>query len=272
MGGEHDSLPALLRTWRKRTKVREIQGLTASGRRAECLTQRDVARLVGVSERWYGAFERGVEAAYSPVFLNRLSSLFRLSPAERQTLYLKVLGHPPAPTGSVSAGAVSEIDVQLLQQFLDNQDPAPAFATDLAWNVIAYNGALLHWFPWVSVEVNQMRWILLAPEARYQLVSWRRDWARPLLGRIRYERAHHPNNEVLIRLERDVLAGSTDVREMWELREVADSSPGRLRRLRLPCHRGREVAVRIVAMRLMYGESLYVNVLLPDPAGDEDVI
>ncbi|MFE7577648.1 helix-turn-helix domain-containing protein [Streptomyces sp. NPDC057521] len=268
MSSDRDSLPALLRTWRKRTKAGGIHGLAAGGRRGEFLTQRDVARLAGVSERWYGAFERGVEAAYSPDFLDRLCSVFRLSPAERQTLYLKVLGHPPASADSAAAGVELKVDVELLQQFLDNQGSAPAVATDLAWNVIAYNEALLNWFPWVSGNVNQMRWILLAPEAREQLVAWQRDWARPLLGRIRYERAHHPNNEALIRLERDVLAGPPDVREMWKLREVTDHSHGRLRRLKLPCHHGREVAVRVVALRPMHGDFLNVNVLLPAPGGE----
>ncbi|MFF5336926.1 helix-turn-helix domain-containing protein [Streptomyces sp. NPDC013181] len=266
MGGDRDSLPMLLRTWRKRTKASDIPGLMVAGRRGEFLTQRDVARLAGVSERWYGAFERGVAAEYSPDFLDRISSVLGLSPAERQTLYLRVLGHPPALSGSVVAGAGPE-NAGILQQFLDNQGLAPAFATDLAWNVIAYNEPLLQWFPRVSTGANQMRWIFLAPEAREQLVAWRRDWARPLLGRIRYERAHHPENEALAGLERDILAGSPDAQEMWDLHEVADHSHGRLRRLRLPCHDGREVAVRIAAMRPMSGESLYVNVLLPAPGG-----
>ncbi|MEU2021803.1 helix-turn-helix domain-containing protein [Streptomyces sp. NPDC016469] len=242
----------------------EITGLVAEGRRGKGLTQRDVARLTGVSERWYGAFERGIEAEYSPAFLDRLSSLFRLSPAERRTLYLNALGRPPAPAGSLEAGAVPEVDEKLLQQFLDNQTPAPAYATDLAWNVIACNDPLLRWFPWVSSQANQMRWVFLDPEAREQLVAWERDWARPFLGQIRYERAHHPNNEALLRLERDILEGSPAAREMWDRREVVDHSHGDLRRLKLPCHQGREVAIRIVTVRPMHSELFCVNVLLQD--------
>ncbi|MEU9530063.1 helix-turn-helix transcriptional regulator [Streptomyces sp. NPDC048210] len=72
-GGE--SLPELLRSWRRRVNPDEIPGLASPGRRAKGLTQRDVARLTGVSERWYGALERGMEAKYSADFLDRLSSV-----------------------------------------------------------------------------------------------------------------------------------------------------------------------------------------------------
>ncbi|MFJ4868533.1 helix-turn-helix domain-containing protein [Streptomyces sp. NPDC088757] len=265
-GGDPDgeSLPVLLRSWRRRMNPRSVPGLVVSGRRSEGLTQSDVARLTGVSERWYGALERGNEAEYSADFLDRLSSALRLSPAERRALYLKALGRPPALAAPPEADAVAEVDEALLQQFLENQAPAPAFATDLAWNVIGYNGPLLEWFPWVTRESNQMRWTFLEPEAREQLLAWERDWARPFLGQIRYERAHHPKDEALLRLEQEILAGSPAAREMWDRREVVEHSHGDLRRLKLPYHRGREVAVRIVALRPMRSDLLRVIVLMED--------
>ncbi|MFF5456150.1 helix-turn-helix domain-containing protein [Streptomyces sp. NPDC012950] len=259
-----ESLPALLRSWRKRTNPRGIPGLASSGRRGEGLTQRDVARLAGVSERWYGALERGTAAEYSADFLDRLSSALRLSPAERRALYLKAVGRLPALVPLPESGSTEEVDKGLLQQFLDNQVPAPAFATDLAWNVIGHNRPLLKWFPWATCRANQMRWTFLDPEAREQLVNWEQDWARPLLGQLRYERAHHPKNKALLKLERDILAGSSAARKMWDRREVVAHSHGALCRLRLPCHQGREVAVRIVALRPMRSDLLRVIVLMQD--------
>jgi transcriptional regulator with XRE-family HTH domain len=237
-----------------------------SGRRSDGLTQRDVARLTGVSERWYGSLERGKEAGYSADFLDRLSSALRLSRAERHALYLRAVGRPPALAAVPEADAAVELD-EVLQQFLDNQAPAPAFVTDLAWNVIGYNGPLLDWFPWAAHQANQMRWVFLRPEAREQLVNWEQDWARPYLGQIRYERAHHPKNEALRRLERDILAGSPAARKMWDRREVVEHAGGDLRRLRVPYHRGREVAVRIVALRPMRSDRLRVIVLMEDHSG-----
>ncbi|MBT2506993.1 helix-turn-helix domain-containing protein [Streptomyces sp. ISL-98] len=263
---EGESLPELLRSWRIRTNPRAVPGLTVSGRRSDGLTQRDVARLTGVSERWYGSLERGKEAGYSADFLDRLSSALRLSRAERHALYLRAVGRPPALAAVPEVDAAAEMD-EVLQQFLDNQAPNPAFVTDLAWNVIGYNGPLLDWFPWAAYQANQMRWAFLRPEAREQLVNWEQDWARSYLGQIRYERARHPKNEALRQLERDILAGSPAARKMWDRREMVEHADGDLRRLRLPYHRGREVAVRIVALRPMRSDRLRVIVLMEGRRG-----
>ncbi|MDX2624033.1 helix-turn-helix domain-containing protein [Streptomyces sp. NPDC019922] len=263
-GGEPvgESLPELLRAWRRRANPRRIPGLVSTGRRGDGLTQRDVARLTGVSERWYRELERGNEAQYSSDFLDRISSVLGLSPAERRALYLRAVGRPPALAVVPEADRAAEVDEFLLQRFLDGQTPNPAFATDLAWNVIGYNGPLVDWFPWVTYRANQMRWALLDPEAREQLVNWEEDWARPFLGQIRYERAHHPENGALRQLERDILVESPAAREMWERREMAEHSHGDFRRLRLPYHQGREVAIRIVALRPMRSDHLRVVVLM----------
>ncbi|MFH9734376.1 helix-turn-helix domain-containing protein [Streptomyces sp. NPDC017260] len=263
-----EPLPALLRSWRRRINPLKIPGLVVAGRRGEGLTQSDVARLAGVSVRWYGALERGVEADYSADFLDRVSSALRLNPAERRALYLKAVGRPPALATPPEEGEAVEMDAALLQQFLDNQAPAPAFATDLEWNVISHNQPLRDWFPWAAHRAaNQMRWTFLAPEAREQLVAWEQDWARPFLGQIRYERTHHPKNQALLRLERDILTGSPAAREIWDRREVVEHSHGALRRLRLPYHEGCEVAVRIVALRPMRSDLLRVVVLMEDRRG-----
>ncbi|MDI3423377.1 helix-turn-helix domain-containing protein [Streptomyces luteolus] len=265
-GDEFDGepLPALLKSWRRRTDPRRIPGLPTSGRRIEGLTQADVSRLAGVTARWYGALERGIEAEYSADFLDRVSSALRLNSVERRALYLKAVGRPPALAAPPGAELAATVDEELLQEFLDNQAPAPAFATDLDWNLIAHNGPLRDWFPWATHQANQMRWVFLASEAREQLVAWEEDWARPLLGQLRYERAHHPKNKALLQLERDILAGSPAAREIWDRREVVEHSHGASRRLRLPYHQGREVAVRIVALRPMRSDALRVVVLMKD--------
>ncbi|WP_370133981.1 helix-turn-helix domain-containing protein [Streptacidiphilus sp. EB103A] len=267
-GGQRDSdepdgesLPELLRSWRGRADPRTFPGLTVSGRRSNGLTQHDAARLAGVSERWYGSLERGKKAGYSEDFLDRISSALRLSRAERHALYVRAVGHPPALAAVPEADAAAEMD-EVLQQFLDKQAPDPAFVTDFAWNVIGYNEPLREWFPWAAHQANHMRWAFLRPEAREQLVNWEQDWARPYLGQIRYERGHDPNNEALRTLERDILAGSPVARRIWDRREMVEHPDGDLRRLRLPYHRGREVAVRIVALRPMRSNRLRVIVLM----------
>lgn len=256
-----ESLSELLRSWRGRLDPRSFPGLAVPGRRSIGLSQREVARLTGVSERWYSSLERGNEANYSADFLDRLSSVLRLSRAERRALYLRAIGRPPALAAVPEAGAAAEMD-EALQQFLDNQSPNPAYVSDLAWNVIGHNGPMRDWFPWAAHQANLVRWAFLSREAREQLVNWRQDWARPYLGQIRYARAHYPENEALLRLERDILAGSPDAQEMWDRREVYEHPDGDLRKLRLPYHQGQEVPVRIIALRPMRSDRIRVIVLM----------
>ncbi|WP_405818105.1 helix-turn-helix domain-containing protein [Streptomyces sp. NBC_01390] len=258
---QDESLSELLRSWRSRSDPRAFPGLTGQGRRSIGLSQRDVARLTGVSERWYGSLERGNEANYSADFLDRLSTALRLSPAERHALYLRAIGRPPALAAVPETDAAAEMD-EVLQQFLDSQSPNPAYVSDLAWNMIGHNEPLREWFPWAAHQANLMRWAFLSREAREQLVNWREDWARPYLGQIRYARVHYPKNEALRRLERDILAGSPDLQGMWNRREVHEHVDGSLRRLKLPYHRGREVPVHIIALRPMRSDRLRVIVLM----------
>jgi hypothetical protein len=156
---------------------------------------------------------------------------------------------------------------EILQQFLDSQSPNPAYVSDLAWNVIGHNQPLREWFPWAAHQANLMRWAFLSREAREQLVNWREDWARPYLGLIRYARVHYPKSEALRRLERDILAGSPDAQGMWDRREIYEHVDGSLRRLKLPYHRGREVPVRVIALRPMRSDRLRVIVLMESGRG-----
>jgi transcriptional regulator with XRE-family HTH domain len=261
-GSENESLSDLLRSWRRRSDPRAFPGYTAPGRRSVGLSQREVARLVGVSERWYSALERGEEANYSPDVLDRLSSALRLSRAERHALYLKVLGHPPALAAAQETDATVEVD-ELLQQFLDSQSPNPAYVSDLAWNIVGANEPFRDWFPWAADhKANLMRWAFLRSEAKEQLVNWRDEWARNFLGQIRYARIQYSENEALRHLERDILAGSPEVHEMWYRREVYEHAAGELRRLKVPWHRGAEVAVHIIALTPMHSLRLRVIVLM----------
>ncbi|WP_432082972.1 helix-turn-helix domain-containing protein [Streptomyces sp. WAC 04229] len=189
-----ESLSELLRSWRRRVDPRTFPSLPVHGRRSKGLTHTDVARLAGVSARWYGSLEQGREAGYSADFLDRVSAVLRLSRAERQALYLRAVGRPPALAAVPAVDAAAEMDATL-QHFIDNQAPDPAVVTDLAWNMVGHNKAAELWLPGAVQMGNQMRWTFLSPEAREQLVCWERDWARPYLGQIRYERANHPKDE-----------------------------------------------------------------------------
>ncbi|WP_329348949.1 MULTISPECIES: hypothetical protein [unclassified Streptomyces] len=66
---------------------------------------------------------------------------------------------------------------------------------------------------------------------------------------VRHPQLTRVEQSTLRQLERDTLAGSLAVRKtmVGDRREMAAHSDGDLRQLKLPYHRGREAAVRIVA-------------------------
>ncbi|MCX4751214.1 helix-turn-helix domain-containing protein [Kitasatospora sp. NBC_01287] len=115
-----ESLGDLLRYWRGRLDPQRIPGLVRDGRRSSGLSQKEVARLTGVSDRWYRELELGRQANFSADFLDRLAFTLRLSDAERGVLYLRATDRAPAPRRSADARAIQALDAPM-QKLLDSQ-------------------------------------------------------------------------------------------------------------------------------------------------------
>jgi hypothetical protein len=78
-------LGALLVSWRARLNPADV-GLP-SCRRLKGLVRKDVAKLAGVSPRWYEMFERGVsKRRFSAAFVTRVADVLRLDVGERAAL------------------------------------------------------------------------------------------------------------------------------------------------------------------------------------------
>ncbi|EKX65434.1 helix-turn-helix transcriptional regulator [Streptomyces ipomoeae] len=244
-----ETLTDLLRGWRERLDPRSVPGLVRSDRRRPNpgLSQKEVAKLTGVTDRWYRNLEAGHPADYSAGFLDRLAVTLRLSDSERRMLFLRVSGREPPLRESADSAAVKAFDTPM-QRFLEHQLPHPAYISDISWNFVGYNQRMLEWFPWIPYQNNLMKWILIHPEARHQLVNWRDDWARPSIAQIRFVCGRYPDNRALQELARDVVAGSPEVRELWERHEVHTHSDGDVRKFRLPYHGAEETTVRIIML------------------------
>ncbi|GHF26095.1 helix-turn-helix transcriptional regulator [Streptomyces morookaense] len=238
-GGE--SISRLLRAWRARVDARNLPELRGvfprPGRR---LSQKHVARMTGVSEGWYRALEAGRRQDFSESFLLRVAEALRLSDAETLTLFVAVTGRRPPEFGRCRRDLPPGV-----KALLEQQVSYPAYLSDDAWNIVAANSLMGAWFPWVlRPKANLMRWALLDPEAREQMLDWEDSCARIYLAMLRVASNSNPGNTELHGLVREILAADADCRRIWaEEYDVVEHRDGHVFRLRLPYHGGAEVRV-----------------------------
>ena len=82
------ALRTFLRCCRLRLRPEDCGISTGGRRRGQRLRQEDVAKLAGVSRRWYEAFERGkMRRQFSTALVTRIADALRLDPHERAALY-----------------------------------------------------------------------------------------------------------------------------------------------------------------------------------------
>ncbi|MEU5424101.1 helix-turn-helix transcriptional regulator [Streptomyces olivoreticuli] len=236
-----ESISRLLRAWRARVDARTVRELRGTvpppGRR---LSQAHVARLTGVSEGWYRALEAGRRQDFSESFLLRVAQALRLSDAETLTLFLAVCGRRPPELSRDQRELPNGV-----KALLEQQVSYPAYLSDDAWNIVATNSLMGDWFPWVlRPGANLMRWALLDPEAREQMLDWEDSCARIYLAMLRVAANSDPSNEQLRGLVKDILAADADCRRIWaEEHDVVEHRDGHVFRLRLPYHEHAEVRV-----------------------------
>jgi transcriptional regulator with XRE-family HTH domain len=253
-------LARLLRSWRERLDPKAVPGLAENyaRRKKSHVSQEDIARLIGASSVWYGKLERGERAQYSDDFLDRTAIALRLSENERMMLYLYSVGREPA-----SREHHSDVVVTPSMEQIVRRQPWPAYISDGAWEIVAFNDMVRDWFPWVLYERNLMRWVFTYPEARHQLYNWETDWAPAMLAQMRVANARRPENMRLARLIREILAVSEEAHRLWVKEPTVHVHPdGDRRGLRLP---GREevITVEIIALAPLRASEFRFVLLIP---------
>jgi PAS domain-containing protein len=210
------ALGSLLRTWR-----------TTASARGATITQRAAAEAAGRSERWYRDLEKGEPKLLGRQQCQALADLFGLGQDERQLL----LDHAG---GTRREEACPDTRARTTLRLLLDRQPGPAFLCDANWNILVHNAAMAAWFPWVlQPGANVIRWALLSPEARLQILDWH-DAAADFTALLRYAVAKDPARSDLHALIADVCADPT-VRELWTTSTGMDQShDGRHFRLTLP--------------------------------------
>ncbi|MET7361324.1 hypothetical protein ABZS76_23150 [Streptomyces sp. NPDC005562] len=216
-----EDLGRMLRSWRMARDPGSLPGPVPFRGHRSYLTQLDMALLLGVSERWYRALERGEDRGYAREMIAGIARILDLTPRQAATLH-RGTGHEP-PSERTEAVRPDAAMLDLLHGLR-----RVSWICDQAWDVLAVNAVAARHCPWLArADANVMTWAF-SPEARYQLRDWDTRWAVPLLARLRLAWQRRPDDERLDEVVRTVRR-APGVAELWDRtaddREAADDGP-----------------------------------------------
>jgi transcriptional regulator with XRE-family HTH domain len=213
-----DELREFLSSRRARIEPHEAGLRTIGRRRSPGLTREDVARLAGVSFKWYGRFESGRAFGVSRRFLERISAALALNRAERQHLY-SLVGFTD-PTGD-NRHADSLMGLRPLVQELEN---VPAVVCSPLFDVLCFNRSYDCIFR-QSAQSNGIRsnilWrMFLDPYFRGLWCDWAYV-ARNATARLRHINGFQADSAPLLALTAE-LSRSSDFVSFWSCGDVFD--------------------------------------------------
>ncbi|MFD9406059.1 helix-turn-helix domain-containing protein [Streptomyces sp. NPDC059989] len=245
-------LPQLLRVWRFDAGIKL--------RREKAIPQKEVAELMGVSERWYRSLESGDSVSLSSDILGRLSEALVLGPDERMVLYSRALDGAGVALADDEGAAEDQL---ALLRLVTGQTQFPAYLTDGSWNILGYNTLMATWFPWVREPgANLMHWALTGQEAREQMLDWRRH-AEVYLAMLRFALATGSEKASFDRLLQRILRDPV-CRELWaQGPKVIAFRQGHRYRLSLPHVSPEQITVTSQVLLPAYQHGMRCVMLLP---------
>ncbi len=219
-----------LRSRRGRLQPEEVGLAAGTRRRTPGLRREEVAQLAGVSPTYCAFLEQGRDVRPSGQVLDALSQALRLSPAERDHLY--VLAHGAVPNGETSSESIGAAVTALVERL----DPHPTFVKGRRWDVLAANRAaralFVDWLQLPSGERNEVWWMFTDPRARDVYVDWEHD-AGAMLARFRLAAARRLDDPAFVELVDKLHEHSPEARRWWPRHEVLPPASG-TKRLRHP--------------------------------------
>jgi transcriptional regulator with XRE-family HTH domain len=216
---DRQELAGFLRSRRERISPADVGLPAGQRRRTPGLRREEVAQLAFMSTEYYTRLEQGRAPRPSREVLAGLARALRLSDAERDHLH-HLAGEPPAPP----TGPSREVRQSILD-LLARLPQAAATVISAGFEVIAWNdlaAALMEDFSALPRrDRNLVRKVFLGARNLYG-VSDADTFARNSARRLRATVARYPDDPELAELIRDLLAGSTEFRELWESHDVSD--------------------------------------------------
>jgi transcriptional regulator with XRE-family HTH domain len=209
-------LGAFLRSCRGRVEPLDV-GLPPADvrRRVRGLRREEVAHLAGVSPDYYTRLEQGRQRTASPQVLDSLTRALRLTTDEQKHLYTLAR---VARADDVSKLASRTVGLRV-QRLIDVMGDTPVMLCGPFVEVITANKAAA--FLWADFnampapERNGLRWMLLSRTARERYGRIWEEAASELIGMLRADAGHMPDDPRLAELVEELTSESPLFRRLW---------------------------------------------------------
>jgi transcriptional regulator with XRE-family HTH domain len=217
-------LADFLRTRRARLSPTEA-GLPPGVRRKTAgLRREEVAQLASVGVTWYTWLEQGRDIHVSRQVLESLAQVLQLNADEKAHFFSLAL-YPIVPTPFMQRETVSP----LLQRFLDQLGPNPAYITGRRWDLLAWNQAVCEVigdFNALPPERRNIVWFVFTnQEFRHRVVDWE-GMAQRVLAQFRVSSGRTPGDPWFTILIEDLKQASREFRLWWPRHEVKGRQDG----------------------------------------------
>ncbi|HGA2977614.1 TPA: helix-turn-helix transcriptional regulator [Klebsiella aerogenes] len=198
-------------------------GFVAGRRRTSGLRREEVAQLACISPTWYTWLEQGRGGAPSREVLNRIASGLRLTPLEREHLFILAFGHPPGAQFTISADVTPR-----LQRVLDTLT-IPAIVKTVTWDVIAWNPpaacVLTDYGQLPREERNVLRRMFTDPDVRRAQGDWQ-AMARLVVNAFRADVARAGQSAEIDSLVTELSQLSPEFDAWWRSNDVTSHGEG----------------------------------------------
>jgi transcriptional regulator with XRE-family HTH domain len=229
--GRRAEFGAFLRSRRERLRPDAVGLPDGFRRRTPGLRREEVALLAGVGTTWYTWLEQGRDVSASPEVLAALAEALRLSPVEREHLFVLAGKAAPRPRNS----GPERVDEPLRRMVTSLRGHA-ALVVGRRWDVLCWNesaAALFGDYGKLEGDARNLMHMLFANAAHRQLlVDW--DKLAPIsLAMFRADNARYAGDPDFDRLIATLMAASPEFRMWWPRHEVLPPLAGH-KRIRHP--------------------------------------
>jgi transcriptional regulator with XRE-family HTH domain len=216
-------LSEFLKSCRARLQPAQLGLPQAARRRTPGLRREDVAALAGLSATWYTWLEQGRDVRASDRVLESLSRTLRMSPDERDYLFLLAQNRTP-PLSRRSAEELSPAVLRTLEAL-----SVPALVVTLRWDIVYLNrmyAAVIREYDDVpAADRNLVKLLMTHPEYQTDQVQYEAMAAR-IVSKLKMDYSQAGGESDFEGLIQELREMSPLFRTLWDRPEITARSEG----------------------------------------------